>query len=237
MFAPRTGAAQAAAGRPRRNAMRPITLLSDEVEDYIAAHAPAEPALLAELRRQTHASLEYPQMLTGPVVAALLQLLIRVSHTRRIVEIGTFSGYSALCMAAALPADGELDTCDIDPKAHAVARSYFARSEHAGKIRAHLGPALAALAGFAAQGRRFDFAFIDADKEAYVEYYEAVLPMIEPGGLIVADNCLWSGRVLAPSRESDRGLARYNDHVHADPRVEHVLLSVRDGLMLARKRP
>ncbi|HEY8378861.1 MAG TPA: class I SAM-dependent methyltransferase, partial [Nannocystis sp.] len=154
---------------------------------------------------------------------------------RSVLEIGTFSGYSALAMASVLPDDGTLVTCDIDPVATAVARRYFAESGYGHKIDLRLGPALDTIAALAAEGRRFDLVFIDADKQNYVNYWDAVLPLVPVGGLVLADNTLWSGRVLDPREDSDRAIVAFNRHVAADPRVEHVLLSVRDGVMLARK--
>ena len=213
-----------------------LTLLAPEIAHYVERHTEAEPALLQELRAQTQASLNDAQMQVGPVEGALLRLLVALSRATRILEIGTFSGYSALAMAQALPASGRLLTCDIDPIALGVARAFFARSGYADRIEVREGPALQTLADLGRDGQRFDLAFIDADKANYVAYYEAILPMLEPGGLVIADNTLWSGRVLAPESESDRGIVRFNEHVHNDPRVEQVMLAVRDGVTLARKR-
>ena len=174
-------------------------------------------------------------MLIGPFEGALLAMLVRLTGARRVLEIGTFTGYSALCMAEALPAKGKLTTCEIKPERADIARSFFARSPHGHKIKIHLGPALETLAGLPVSAS-FDFVFLDADKENYVNYYEAVLPCLRPGGLIVADNVLWSGRVLAPKKKSDRAVVRFNNHVRRDPRVECVMLPVRDGVSLIRKR-
>jgi caffeoyl-CoA O-methyltransferase len=191
---------------------------------------------LAELRARTHAELSMPQMQVGHVEGALLRLLVGVSGARRVLEIGTFSGYSALCMAEALPADGRLVTCDIDPVATALAKEFFARSPHGAKIDLRLGPALDTVARLAAEQRQFDVVFVDADKVNYPNYYAACWDLLAQGGLFIADNTLWSGKVVAPSSPEDHAIARLNDIVHADARVDHVLLSVRDGIMLARKR-
>jgi caffeoyl-CoA O-methyltransferase len=155
---------------------------------------------------------------------------------RRVLEIGTFTGYSALCMAEGLPDDGELITLDRDPEATRVARDFFDRSPHGRKIRLALGDALESLRALPASSP-FDLAFIDADKERYLDYYEEILPRLRPGGLLVADNTLWSGRVLDPQAATDRAIAAFNARLTSDPRVENVLLPVRDGLMLARKLP
>lgn len=176
-------------------------------------------------------------MLIGPLEAAVLKLLLRVSGARRVLEIGMFTGYSALSMAEALPAEGRIVACDINPETTRIAREFFARSPHGAKIEPRLGPALATLEALAtSRGEAFDFAFIDADKENYIAYYEAILPLLRMGGIIVADNVLWSGRVLAPQKDSDRALAAFNRRVRADTRVEGVMLTVRDGLFLIRKK-
>jgi caffeoyl-CoA O-methyltransferase len=152
-----------------------------------------------------------------------------------VLEIGTFTGYSALCMAEALPKNGRLITCEIKSQHAEIAQSFFDRSPHGRKIRLRLGPALETLANLPASAI-FDLVFLDADKENYVNYYEAVLPRLWSGGLIVADNVLWSGRVLAPKKKTDRAVVRFNKHVQRDPRVECVMLPVRDGVSLIRKR-
>jgi caffeoyl-CoA O-methyltransferase len=174
-------------------------------------------------------------MLIGPHEGALLAMLVRLSGARRVLEIGTFTGYSALCMAEALPGNGRLITCEIRPRHAEISQSFFKRSPHGHKIRLRLGPALETLASLS-HATKFDFVFLDADKENYVNYYEAVLPRLRSGGLIVADNVLWSGRVLVPKKKTDRAVVKFNKHVLRDPRVECVMLPVRDGVSLIRKR-
>lgn len=213
-----------------------VPLIAEDLARYVERHSEPEPELLQQLREETRASLPDPQMQVGPVEGALLHLLVGLSGARRVIEIGTYSGYSALSMAAALPADGRLVTCDVDPKATAVARRYFDRSPWGDRIEIRLGPAIETLTALTAAGERFDLAFIDADKESYVDYWEAVLPLLPSGGLVVADNALWSGKVLHPESASDEAIVRFNARVAEDPRVQQVLLSVRDGVMLARKR-
>lgn len=209
-------------------------LIDPAIEQYIHDHTRARPALFDELREVTYASMQDPQMQVGRVEGALLKLLVAVSQARHVIEIGTFTGYSALSMAEGLPDDGTLITCDIDPEAARVAQSFFDRSPHGKKISLRLGDALETLRALP-QNISFDFAFLDADKERYVDYYEEIVPRLRKNGLIAADNTLWSGAVLNPQTESAKAIAQYNDRVTADPRVENVLLSVRDGLMLARK--
>src|SRR3970040_77746 len=174
-------------------------------------------------------------MLTGPVEGTLLRMLVQLSGARRVLEIGTYTGYSALSMAAGLPEGGELITCDIDPETTRIALSFWARSPHGGKIRQQPGAALDTLRVMPSDPA-FDFVFLDAAKENYVNYYTAVLPRLRPGGLLVADNTLWSGKVLDPREKSDHAIVAFNAKVRSDPHVEHALLSVRDGVMLIRKK-
>src|SRR4051794_18720812 len=167
-------------------------------------------------------------MLTGPVAGRLLELLVWSGRPRRVLEIGTFSGHSALAMAAALPDGGHIDACEIDPERAAFAQRYFDRSPHGSKITLHVGPALDTVNALEGE---FDLVFIDADKEGYVDYYEAVLPRLSERGLIVADNTLAGGRVV----EDRPPIAAFNEHVAADARSVQVLLTVRDGMTLIRR--
>jgi caffeoyl-CoA O-methyltransferase len=212
-----------------------LSLIGPELSAYVDAHTTPESELFARLRAETQASLQSPQMQVGHVEGAFLRILVAATRARQILEIGTFSGYSALAMASALPDDGKLVTCDIDPVATAVARRYFAESGYGHKIDLRIGPALQTIEALAAEGRRFDLVFIDADKPNYANYWDAVLPLVPVGGLVLADNTLWSGKVVAPREASDHAIVAFNARVKADPRVEHVLLSIRDGVMLARK--
>jgi caffeoyl-CoA O-methyltransferase len=211
-----------------------IPIVPKSLEDYCVAHTTLPDPLLDELAAYTCTHCKDPQMLTGPVEGTLLRMLVQLSGARRVLEIGTYTGYSALSMAAGLPDDGELITCDINTETTRIARSFWARSPHGGKIRQKTGAALDSLRALPS-GLAFDFVFLDADKENYVNYYEAILPRLRPGGLLVADNTLWSGRVLNPKDKSDHAIVAFNAKVHSDPRVEHALLSVRDGVMLIRK--
>lgn len=210
-----------------------LTLVPDAIEDYVARHAEPLSPLLAELAAETLSSTERPTMLSGHVAGTVLQLLVGMSGARRVLEIGTFTGFSALMMAEALPDDGTLVTCDIDPEATAIARRYWARSPHGGKIELRLGPAKDTLAQLEGP---FDFVFIDADKGGYIDYYERALELLAPAGTIVADNVLWSGRVLDPRDDDSRAIVRFDGHVARDERVRSVILTVRDGLMLIRRR-
>ncbi|MBT5469985.1 MAG: methyltransferase [Nitrospina sp.] len=204
-----------------------MDFIDEKIEEYAFNHTSYEGDLLKQLEEETYEKLEIPQMTTGRIEARLLKLLARLVNARRILEIGTFAGYSALSMAEALPEEGELITCEMDPEAIVVAKKYFGMSAHGKKIRLMEGPALDSLKSISGQ---FDMAFIDADKENYSNYYEAILPMIRSGGLIAVDNVLWSGRVLNPIDKSDKAIHQFNEQVIQDERVESVLLTVRDGL-------
>jgi caffeoyl-CoA O-methyltransferase len=198
--------------------------LADYVERLTSPHEP----LLAELSEETARSLGSEEMLSGPVAGRLLELLVWFGRPQRVLEIGTFSGHSALAMAAALPEGGRIDTCELDSDRAAVAQRYFDRSPHGSRITLHVGPALETIAKLRGD---FDFVFVDADKDGYVDYYEAVLPRLTERGLIVADNTLWSGSVV----DSEGPIVRFNEHVAADPRTVQVVLSVRDGMTLIRR--
>ena len=209
-------------------------IVSPDIEQYCLQHTDPPSALLEEIAAYTRAHVPDAQMMIGPLQAALLKLLVRTSGARRVLEIGTFTGYSALAMAEALPADGALVTCEKDAARAEIAQGFFRRSLHGGRIALKLGPALDTIAALPAEPA-FDLVFIDADKENYVNYYEAVLPRVRAGGLIVADNVLWYGRVLAPKEASDRAIVAFNRKVAEDPRVEAVMLPLRDGVYVIRK--
>jgi caffeoyl-CoA O-methyltransferase len=210
-----------------------ITLIPDQVEAFATDHTSALPPLLDELIAETEREFgERATMLSGRIEGTLLQMLIAARGAKRVLEIGMFTGFSAQMMAAALPDDGRIITCDVDPKAIAIAKRYFARSAHGHKIAVREGAALDTLKTLE---RGFDLVFIDADKGNYTNYYEAALPLLAAGGLIVVDNVLWSGRVLDPQAPDDHAIVAFDAHVRADSRVSHVLLTVRDGVMLIRR--
>jgi caffeoyl-CoA O-methyltransferase len=210
-------------------------IVSEEIERYAEAHTTPPTPLLAELAAETRETLQSPQMLTGPIEGRLLQQLVFVSGARRVLELGTYSGYSSLSMAEALPPDGRIDTCEIDERHAEVARRYIARSPYADRITVHLGPALETIARLDGE---FDLVFIDADKPNYLSYFEAVLPRLSRRGLMVVDNTLWSGRVLDPKPDdvSTEAIVEFNDRVLQDERVVCVQLTVRDGVTLIRRR-
>lgn len=210
-----------------------MILVPEAIEAYAFDHSSPEDRLLNALGEDTQANAKWPQMQTGHVEGSFLRMLVQVSGAKRILEIGTYTGYSALSMAIGLPDGGRVLTCDIDPVATAMARDYWSRSPHGTKIELKMGPALETIETLDGP---FDFVFIDADKENYVAYWEAVLPKVRSGGLIVVDNVLWSGNVLDPKDKSDFAIVGFNQHARSDDRVELVLLTVRDGITVARKR-
>jgi caffeoyl-CoA O-methyltransferase len=213
-------------------------VMSDRIEDYVAAHA-RENEAAQRLRAET-AKLPQAGMQIGSDQAAFLALLVRSSGAKRCIEIGTFTGYSALAIAAALPKDGRLVCCDISEEWTSIARRHWSAAGVAGRIDLRVAPALDTLKDLLARGEagNFDFAFIDADKSGYDAYYEACLKLLKPGGLIALDNMLWSGRVVNPDHhDTDTDAIRtLNTKVSNDARVESVLLTIGDGVMLARKK-
>jgi caffeoyl-CoA O-methyltransferase len=210
-----------------------MTLVTEAIEAYATEHSEPVAPLFEALREETYASMKSPNMQVGRLEGNLLRLLVKLSGAKHALEIGMFTGYSGLMIAAGLPEAGTLITCDVDAKAEAIARRAFAKSPHGKKIEIRMGPALETLKTIKGP---LDFVFIDADKENYLAYYEAVLPLLRTGGLLVADNTLWSGKVLAPMSASDEAIVAFNAKVAKDSRVDKVLLTVRDGMTLALKR-
>jgi caffeoyl-CoA O-methyltransferase len=211
------------------------SLVPEEVDAYAEAHTTAHAGFMLRLAEETRSSLALPQMLTGTIEGRFLETLVFLAQPRLVVELGTYSGYSALAMAAALPAGGRIVTCEISEEHAQFAQRHIDASPYADRIEIRLGPALDTLA---ALDGPFDLVFIDADKPSYGDYYDAALAKLAPRGLIVVDNTLWSGRVVrldAEADESTRALAAFNDRVAADERVVSVMLTVRDGVTLIRR--
>ena len=213
-------------------------VMSDRIEDYVNGYA-RESAAARRLREET-AKLPQAGMQVGPDQAAFLGLLVRASGAKRCLEIGTFTGYSALAIASALPNDGRLVCCDVSEEWTAIARRHWSAAGVSGRIDLRIAPALDTLANLLARGSAglYDFAFIDADKPRYDAYYEHCLKLLRPGGLVVLDNMLWSGRVADPEHhDADTDALRaLNAKIRDDNRVDAVLLTIGDGVMLARKR-
>lgn len=214
--------------------------LTERLYKYLLDHSLREPPILARLRAETE-TMALARMQIGPEQGQFMALLVELIGARRTLEVGTFTGYSALAVALALPADGHVIACDISEEFTAVGRRYWAEAGVAGKIDLRLGPAvetLDALLNEEGAAGGFDFAFIDADKINYGHYYERCLSLLRPGGLIAVDNVLWSGLVADPSNNDDdtRAIRAMNEKMHGDTRVNISLVPIGDGLMLARKR-
>ena len=211
-----------------------MELLTDEAIDrYAFQNTRPENELLRLLAERTRREMDDPQMLTGRVEGRLLKLLVQLCRPRLVLEVGTFTGYSSLSMAEGLGAGGRIVTCEIDPRAQRVAQAAFDASPFGDRIEIRMGPALETIRSL---DDSIDLSFIDADKEHYPEYYESILERTRPGGLLVLDNMLWSGKVLDPQEEIPRVLDTLNRRITDDERVENVLLTVRDGVQLVRKR-
>jgi caffeoyl-CoA O-methyltransferase len=207
--------------------------IREEIESYAESHTGPVSPILEELEQETIERTDRPNMLTGRVVGTLLRMLVQVSGARKVVDIGTFTGYSALMMASGLPEKGELITCEISREYARTARKFFDRSPHGKKINIKVGPAIDTVQNI--PGESEDFVFIDADKGSYHRYYEESLRILKKGGLIAVDNVLWYGSVLSPSDEDSRAIASFNKMVMGDVGVEKVFLTVRDGIYLIRK--
>lgn len=205
---------------------------ASHLEAYLEAHTTRPSPLLLELIDETKRATALPNMLSGPVEGRFLNLLIRLIAAERVLEIGTFTGFSALIMAEALSETGRLVTYEIREEHAQIAQKYFNKSSHGHKIKLKLGAALTLLEKDA---DIYDFAFIDADKQNYPNYYELVIPKLRSGGLLVVDNALWKGEVLDPQDASSRAIAETNRKASVDSRVETVLLPIRDGILLVRK--
>ena len=205
------------------------------LEDYITAHSDLEPEYLAKLNRATHLRMINPRMLSGHFQGRVLAMFCHMIQPKTVLEIGTFTGYSALSMAEGMPDDGILHTIDYDDELENFLKSTFAGSEYGHKIKLHIGNALEEIDKL---NEVFDLVFIDADKEEYMAYYEAILPKVRMGGYLLVDNTLWDLKVLKPIDPKDRdtiAITKFNDFIALDKRIEKVLLPIRDGLTLIRK--
>ncbi len=208
--------------------------LSEELEDYVEKHSENEPELLAALNRETHLKILSPRMLSGHFQGRVLSMLSKLIRPKNILEIGTYTGYSALCLCEGIQDNGVLHTIDIKDELVGFQRKYFDQSPWGKQIAQYLGPATEIIPTL---NDTFDLVFIDADKENYLNYYELIMPKMNQGGVILSDNVLWSGKVLEPIKDNDRStkaLMAYNEHLKNDPRVETVLLPIRDGLTVSR---
>jgi caffeoyl-CoA O-methyltransferase len=211
-----------------------VSFIDEKVEQYAAEHSTPDPDLFRRLADETHEKTTAPQMMVGLLEGQFLALLVRLTGAKRILELGTFTGYSSTSMALALPDDGRVITCDVNPETTEIARSYAAEAGVVDKIDYRTGAGLDSIAQLDGE---FDLIFIDADKPNYLNYYEATLPKLAQRGLMILDNTLWSGRVADSSDndENTQAIRAVNDRVRDDPRVNNLLLTVRDGMNLVWK--
>lgn len=209
--------------------------IAPELEKYIEMHSDPEPEVLLQLSRATHRKILRPRMLSGNLQGQLLKMLCRMNQARRVLEIGTFTGYAAISMAMGMEKDGLLHTIDINDEIEDFTRDFISRSGLAERIVFHIGDACGIIPQL---HETFDLVFIDADKRQYPEYYRLVFDKVRPGGIIVADDVLWEGKVLETDSQDaqTRGILEFNELVQSDPRVENILLPIRHGLMLVRKK-
>lgn len=208
--------------------------LPEDIDEYIVSHSQKEPALLAKLNRETNQKILQPRMLSGHYQGRVLSLLSKIKMPRTILEIGTYTGYSAICLAEGLMKDGKLHTIDVNEELYDFQKKYFEESDHKDQIEQYLGDATEIIPNI---DSKFDLVFIDADKPNYPKYFELVMPKMNSGGIILSDNVLWSGKVVEKVKtddESTQALIEYNKLLNEDPRVETVILPIRDGLTLTR---
>ena len=206
----------------------------EDIHGYCKDHTELDSQVLIDLEKYTWENKDVPQMISGQLVGKFLQSVIKMIDAKRIVEVGTFTGYSALQMAESLPPNGEIHTCEIMEKHAKTAQSFFDRCKNGNKISIHLGPALQSLEQM--KSGSFDMAFIDADKANYLEYYMRCLSLVKQGGAIILDNMLWSGTVIDPKDDDAMALRKTGDYIQNDDRVFNTLLTIRDGLMLCIKK-
>lgn len=210
--------------------------ISDQLENYIESHSENEPELLQQLSRETHQKILQPRMLSGHYQGRVLSMISKLINPKNILEIGTYTGYSALCLAEGLQKDGQLHTIDINEELVDFQRRYFDASNFGNQIHQHLGNALDIVPKL---NGNFDIIFIDADKENYSNYFHLIIDKLNPGGIILSDNVLWSGKVLEPLKKDDistEAIVAYNKLLKDDERIETVLLPIRDGLTISRKK-
>ena len=211
-------------------------MIDPKIEAYIESHSTPENELLKELNRQTHLRTFYPRMLSGHIQGKFLEMACHMIQPKRVLEIGTFTGYSAIAMAQGLPDDAIIYTIEVNEEMESFIREFISKSGMDKKIKLLMGNALEMIPTL---DEAFDLVFIDADKEQYVDYYKVAKEKLKPGGFIIADNVIWNGKVLEKSSKTDKetqGIVAFNEFVKNDADVEQVMLSIRDGLLLIRKR-
>jgi predicted O-methyltransferase YrrM len=208
--------------------------ISEDLENYVANHSQQEPELLVQLNKETHQKILQPRMLSGHFQGRVLSMLSKMINPKSILEIGTYTGYAALCLAEGLLENGTLDTIDINEELEEIQKKYFDLSDYSNQIVQHIGDAIEIIPTL---NKKFDLVFIDADKENYINYFHLIVPLMNKGGIILSDNVLWSGKVLEEVKANDKStqiLLDYNKIINEDSRVETVLLPIRDGLTITR---
>jgi predicted O-methyltransferase YrrM len=213
-----------------------MEFLDKHIEDYSLGHSSPESDILKKINRETHAKVMQPRMLSGHMQGNFLSMISQMIKPQQILEIGTYTGYSAVCLAQGLTEKGQLHTIDVNEELEKTVREYIKDAKLENKIKHYIGDALQIIPTI---NEMFDLVFIDADKKNYCNYYDLIFDKVKPGGFIIADNVLWSGKVLDLQKNKDHDtvmIDTYNKKVHNDPRVEHMLLPLRDGLMIARKK-
>jgi predicted O-methyltransferase YrrM len=213
-----------------------MEFIEEALANYANAHSSEEPEILKKLNRETHLKMMQSRMLSGHLQGRLLSLLSHLTRPKCILEIGTYTGYSAICLAEGLAEGGVLHTIDNNPERDAFVNRFIDEAKMSGKIRTYIGDARQMIPTITGE---FDLVFIDADKSGYAEYYDLVIDRVKPGGIIITDNVLWSGKVIEPVKANDedtRLICAYNEKIATDTRVEVVLLPIRDGISIARKR-
>lgn len=211
-------------------------MFTEEIESYILSHIDEEGDLLKALNRDANVNLLRPRMLSGHLQGRLLKMFCRMMRPQRVLEIGTYTGYATLCLAEGLEEGALVHTIEINDEMEDFIQKYLSRSPHQAKVRLHIGDAMEIIPQL---DETFDLVFIDADKRLYTNYYDLVFPKVRTGGLILADNTLWDGKVMeevAPADKQTQGILRFNDRIKADDRVEKVILPLRDGLTLIWKK-
>lgn len=211
----------------------------EKIYQYIKDHATAPSEALTWVEKQTHIRTNHARMLSGSVQGQIMRMVAQMSGAVDVLELGTFTGYSAICLASALPENGHLDTLEINDELEDLILEGFERAELDEKISLHIGDCKETLKKFSAEGREYDLVYMDANKREYCEYYELIFDMVRPGGIILADNVLWDGKVCQDPLPQDKqtlGIVKFNDMVSADPRVESVILPLRDGINMIRKK-
>lgn len=212
-----------------------MQFISEELDNYIEFHSEDEPKLLQQLNRETHQKILQPRMLSGHYQGRILSIISKIVNPQTILEIGTYTGYSAICLAEGLQVDGKLHTIDINEELHDLQRKYFDASGYGQQIIQHTGDARDIISKL---DLAFDLVFMDADKENYVNYFHAIIDNLKPGAVILTDNVLWSGKVLEPLKPDDeatKGIIAYNTLLKTDKRIQSVILPIRDGLTVSRK--